>query len=315
MKEIIPNGSADIASLTETMTDRFWNMKVIGDNHISDLGTIKLRPYSPIPVLSDSSAIGVSLNDSAFSYHGIGGEVDSLGICASAPLNLCQLSSLTAIQGLFIGIAKKKDNEGVYTDASCSSLLLIKVFLQAYYNSNGSMNACLGSMYPNICDTVLVELHEIDPPYAAVYSSKEILGTDGMLEVLLPSTLNQSYYIILKHRNSLETWSSTPVAINDTLIFYDFSMDASKALGDNQIELSTGIYAIYSGDIINSIVGSNPYQDGIINQADLSKLEEDLISFKTGYQTSDLNGDQIVDQSDYSLLENNLNLGIQVIRP
>jgi hypothetical protein len=35
----------------------------------------------------------------------------------------------------------------------------------------------------------------------------------------------------------------------------------------------------------------------------------------TGYNAYDLNGDGILESADYSLLENNVSLGIQVVKP
>ena len=116
-----------------------------------------------------------------------------------------------------------------------------------------------------------------------------------------------SYYLVLKHRNSIETWSSSPVNyVAGSTISYNFTTSAANAFGNNMIQVdpSPVRFAIYSGDV---------NQDNIIDAGDLSQVEND-IDF-SGYISSDVNGDNYVDAADVSIVENNIDLGILVVTP
>ena len=79
--------------------------------------------------------------------------------------------------------------------------------------------------YPNVtnCDTMLVELHDATNPSIIVYSTLSILHIDGNSVLSLPnSMLNGSYYLAIKTRNGIETWSKLPVTISANTIF-DFA--------------------------------------------------------------------------------------------
>ena len=80
----------------------------------------------------------------------------------------------------------------------------------------------------------------------------------------------------------------------------------NNAYGDNQKEVETGVFAIYSGDIT---------QDGFIDILDQSILDNDLQNFASGYVLSDLNGDSFVDIVDQSILDNNIFNFVGVISP
>ncbi|MBL8008845.1 MAG: hypothetical protein JNJ56_15090, partial [Ignavibacteria bacterium] len=76
-----------------------------------------------------------------------------------------------------------------------------------------------------------------------------------------------NYYIVVKHRNSIETWSNVVALVrgDGSVYYYDFTTAACQAFGCNQILKGTK-YCIYSGD-------SN--QDGIVDASDLSAVEND----------------------------------------
>ena len=106
-----------------------------------------------------------------------------------------------------------------------------------------------------------------------------------------------SYYIVVKHRNAVQTWSANPVLMSASTS-YDFSNLAAKAYGNNEVLVASGIWALYSGDI-NS--------DENVDLLDASQLESDINNFEFGYQSTDLNGDGNVDLLDSPILELNIN--------
>jgi hypothetical protein len=114
------------------------------------------------------------------------------------------------------------------------------------------------------------------------------MQTDGTATCLFPS-MNNTYYVVIKHRNSVETWSSNPVMISGNSNYY-FTTALSQAYGSNQVQVENGIWALYSGDI---------NQDGVVDGIDYNDWENDSNNFAGGYFSTDLNGDGIVDGLDF----------------
>ncbi|MCY7363416.1 MAG: SBBP repeat-containing protein [Ignavibacteria bacterium] len=176
----------------------------------------------------------------------------------------------------------------------------INCFIQGFYNSSSDyMNG----------DTVKCVLRNNISPYSIKDSSKAIINSSGSGTFYFANALNGSlYYIVLNHRNSLETWSSSEHSFSANTLNYNFSISANKAFGNNQIHVDASPlrFAIYSGDI---------NQDDIIDASDLSSVENDASISLSGYVSSDVTGDEIIDASDISLIENNVALGISLVRP
>ena len=84
-----------------------------------------------------------------------------------------------------------------------------------------------------IADQITVELHDQNDYNLVVFSSPDIyLGINGLCTVTLPSTLSGSYFITIKHRNSVETTSALPVSFSVQMIPYSFNA-ASGAFENN----------------------------------------------------------------------------------
>lgn len=189
-------------------------------------------------------------------------------------------------------------------------LLNAKVFLQGYYSGGGQMADVLynQNIYANSTletDSVDFELHDVNPPYLQLYHRKVILKQDGSLLVRGIGQIGQPYYIVLKHRNHIETWSADPIILAQNTS-YDFSTDASQAFANNQTEVESGIWAFFSGDI---------NQDGVVDGLDYNEWESDNNNFGAGYLATDLNGDGIVDGLDFLLWEMNNNSFVGAIQP
>lgn len=190
-----------------------------------------------------------------------------------------------------------------------NATLNVRFFIQGFYD-NIVMKPVLfntdGVSSTNIVDTVTVELHSSASGYPVVVSSKTLLNTSGYATITCSSNLiGSSYYIVVKHRNSVETWSANPVNIvNGTN--YDFTSSANQAYGSNQMDLGSGIFAIYSGDI---------NQDGVITNDDMVSLDNDNSNFVNGYVTTDVNGDGVVSNDDMVMVDNNNNNFVGLIQP
>jgi len=148
-----------------------------------------------------------------------------------------------------------------------------------------------------------------------VETATAVLHTDGTLLASFSSSVTgNDYYLRITHRNSLETWSGSPVTMA-AVTNYDFTTAADKAYGSNQVEMEPGVWAIYSGDIIDAETGTVGNQDGVIESADYSQMENDVYLVTGGYVAADITGDGVVESADYSIIENNVYLVISVMRP
>lgn len=161
-------------------------------------------------------------------------------------------------------------------------------------------------------DTVSIELRNVSFPYSLVDQSNAILNTSGDAIANFYSAADATnYYLVVKHRNALQTWSKTPQAFSGGLLSYDFSTAASQAFGDNQLLIGTR-YCIYSGDVSDGI--SSGVQDGYIDIFDDSEIYND--SYGAIYRLlTDLNLDGFVDIFDDLIVYNNSYSGISAMYP
>ncbi len=180
--------------------------------------------------------------------------------------------------------------------------LNLKVFVEGFYKGSGLMTASLKntgiSNDATACDSVTIELRGANSPYALIATTKALLRTNGIADGVFPTTvLNGSYYIVVKHRNSLETWSKNTVLFNSSSMSYDFTTASTQAFGNKLKDLGDGRFVIYSGDVS---------RDGNINSTDFTQVKTNSGIFYTGYVIDDLTGDGLTESSDFSLVENNI---------
>lgn len=187
--------------------------------------------------------------------------------------------------------------------------LQVKVFLEGYYDTSGGiMRAALVNSGLSAdaleADSIQIELRKSVAPYNVVASAKTILSTNGYASLEFPYT-DSALYIVIRHRNSIETWSAAPVTM-DSSVSYDFTTSPAKAYGNNLATLNTSHFGIYSGDV---------NQDGMIESTDYLSVETDVLAILFGYYASDLTGDGVVESEDYRLIENNILKIIFVAKP
>lgn len=102
--------------------------------------------------------------------------------------------------------------------------LNLSLFIEGTYQGDKAMNPVLLNsgldMHPLISDTITVELHADTAPYSLISSTQAILKTDGVVSVYLPNgLLGGSYFIAVKGRNIVETWSKLPVVLNSSTTY------------------------------------------------------------------------------------------------
>ncbi len=185
----------------------------------------------------------------------------------------------------------------------------IRVFYYGAAQYTLNITAMIEGLYNGITmipDTVTVELRDTASPFSLVESKKIFLNSSGSGSAVFASaTGGIPYYIVLKHRNAVESWSSTGIAFSGSNLNYDFTTAADQTYGSNQVLKGTK-WCIYSGDID---------QDGRIDLRDLAQMDNGIHNSLTGYVPEDLNGDGIVNVNDMNIGEANAVQFIQSKKP
>lgn len=152
----------------------------------------------------------------------------------------------------------------------------------------------------NRTDPVTIELRNSNDPQIIYFSQNLFLDKNNLSSYFVFSILpvnNSEFYIVIKHFNSIETWTKVAAIYHENYLYlYDFTDAESKAYGDN-LKLVGSKYTIYSGDV---------NQDKFIDITDVSLIDNDALHFVSGqFLAADLNGDDIVDITDIQIAENN----------
>jgi hypothetical protein len=188
----------------------------------------------------------------------------------------------------------------VVTTCGGGASVNLKLFLQGYYAGSGSMYPVL--LFQAVAgatgletDTVYVELHDVIDPTIVVDVTTALILTDGTGTASFTTASAGTYWVVIKHRNTVQTWTANPVAIPATI---DFTTAAANAFGGNQVDvLGEGIFSMYTGDI---------NQDEYIDIFDFPDFDVDNQNFVSGvYVATDMNGDGYVDIFDFPVFDLN----------
>ncbi len=199
-----------------------------------------------------------------------------------------------------------------FTVPGGTATLNMHVLIEGYYIGAGLMN---GALSPTLSDTITLELHQLASPHSLILSLKEIADISGFCNFNIPGIYSGSqYYLVVKQRNSLETWSSLPVLLNSGTTVYDFTTASNKAFGNNMKDMLDGKWAMFSGDMSDANLGRG-FQDGVIESQDYGDMESAIAITLVGYVPEDITGDGVVESSDYSIMESNVSYTIAVMRP
>ena len=211
----------------------------------------------------------------------------------------------------FVSSGETEDYTVIVDNPQALKTLNLTVFMQGLLNpATQLMNKVMdenGEHFTGtIADQLVVKLAQASTPYAIVATSEILnLSQDGTCQVSFPETFGESYYIVVTHRNSVETWSATPVSFISNTIGYDFTDAAAKTYGNNAILLGSK-YCIYGGDV---------NQDGVLDTGDMSPVDNGASNYLSGYLPTDVNGDGIIDTSDMTIVDNNAGAYISVAKP
>ncbi len=198
------------------------------------------------------------------------------------------------------------------TVADCPVTVNLKLFLQGYYTGGSTMQPVLNNQgvaaLATETDTVLVELH--DPTtFALVDAAQGVLSTTGMVSATFAPHPFAPYVIAVKHRSTVQTWTKNPIPVNGASPLYNFSTAANKAAGDNQVNLGSGVFGFYTGDL---------NQDDFIDGNDFPQYSFESESgglYDGTYTATDMNGDGFVDSNDFPVFDTNIFNGVSAIYP
>ena len=202
------------------------------------------------------------------------------------------------------------ENCNFQVDEGCSVSLGLKIFFEGYYLGSGMMQPVL--LFQNVSgavgtetDTALVELRSTADPSIIVSSSKTLVLTDGTGTAVFNGAGPGTYWIAVKHRNSIQTWSAAPVTLPGT---YDFTSAITQAYLSNMVDaFGEGIFSFYSGDI---------NQDEFVDIFDFPDFDADNQNFvSASYVATDLNGDGFVDIFDFPPFDANNQAFIMSMHP
>ncbi len=166
-------------------------------------------------------------------------------------------------------------------------------------------------MFPNPDSTGIYIRRSVAPfdildTAAGISTHHFIIPPIYTISVPIESSLTESYFIVIKHRNSVETWSADPVSISQSdTTSYDFTTNQSNAYGNN-MKLTGTVWSVYSGDV---------NQDGAVDLTDVIFIYNEAASFATGYRVTDLNGNNMTDLSDLLIAYNNAADFVTMKRP
>ncbi|MEO8665314.1 MAG: PQQ-dependent sugar dehydrogenase [Ignavibacteria bacterium] len=179
---------------------------------------------------------------------------------------------------------------GIYRLCNTNIITLnLKVIVEGFYNVNA--NAL------NIRDTVSVYLHSAILPFQIVDSARCVIDSltfNGLC--FFNNAPDGTYYITVKHRNALETWSEEggETFVRGSINSYDFTNVITKSF-QSSAKLKGTKYCLISGDC---------NQNGVINAVDRATVIGQLGS--AGYLVSDLDGNGVVNAVDRAIIVSNL---------
>lgn len=183
---------------------------------------------------------------------------------------------------------------------AAKTLALSSVLLEGLYAGSGIMRQAWNETGPQfaagVADQITIELHDANNYATIVWALPGVaLSTSGSAEINIPAAHSGSYYISVRHRNSITTISAQPVSFVGSTVTYSFAVPAS-VYGANLKAAADNYYLIYGGDA---------NQDGAVDTGDYVPVVNDASRYTTGYTYTDLNGSGSVDTGDYIIMVNN----------
>ena len=199
----------------------------------------------------------------------------------------------------------------------------IKIYLEGYYNANTKLmrtelaeqallpllqpfggepyqyqgTESVPSMPTNIADWILIGIREAADYQTILCNKAVLLRSDGLLvdldaseEINFDCIPPGTYYVSITHQNHLSVLTNGPIELNETATLYDFTLDVTAALGEQQLKLIDDKYYMNSGDFdCNGIINNTDYN--------LWKTRGAAINL---YVPADADGNGVINSLDYN---------------
>ncbi|MFZ1322011.1 MAG: hypothetical protein WAT71_10700, partial [Ignavibacteria bacterium] len=289
-------------------TGEIWNSNILSGKSIDNLSPPMVSPFTASPV-SNNVRLNWGKNPAQdlmnyLIFRSTSPNIDPNSepiFATTTDSTYLDTSPLNGNYFYFIVAQDIHNNKSPVASAQSPKITLnMTMFIEGFYNAFSNSQ---------VSDTITVYLRNQISPFVIADTAKAVLSANGSSELFFGNATTGYYYIVITHRNTVETWSANPVSMTiGSSMNFDFSNDASQAFGNNMLQVDTSPvrFAVYSGDV---------NKDGIVDVADAGLIDNDVFSFISGYVVTDLNGDEFVDLSDFAIADNNLFNFIGMVRP
>jgi len=256
--------------------NRYWNVTQSGITGFTCNATFK---YMPADVIGTENLIYcVRIIPTAVDYFSV----------TNAATDILTANGLTQF-GTFTGVQQL-----------ANKTLNLTARIEGLYIGGGNMRKAQGvsgNQFPGTtADQISVELHNSASYANKIFTVNNVnLSTTGTSTITIPGLHSGSYYVTVRHRNSIETTTAAPVSFAGGTINYSFSSPA-QAYGGNLQLMAGGVYAIYSGDVD---------QNNAVDTGDMTPVDNDASNYLGGYIVTDVNGDGGIDTADMTIVDNN----------
>lgn len=293
------SGSTDAVRLAKftngvNANSRFTNVISSGDysNQYLSIKVTYNRTANTWSLFVDSSSTGFPQSDPRNTVTQTGTAQDSSFTSVSLPYFGAMWNHATSGSDSLI-------IDDIYVPDIPSTTLTLKSIIEGHFET--------GATKLNISDSLRVYLRNAASPYQIMDSSISVIDSVTFTGIFSFENIQSgNYYIVVKHRNSIETWSNLPQSFTaGSNNNYDFTNAITKAYGDNLL-LKNGKFCIYSGDV---------NLDGTIDATDILSIFNDLTVVTEGYVVTDITGDNFVDISDELIAYNNSTEVVSAIIP
>jgi hypothetical protein len=207
------------------------NIKMISVPSTFCNGDTVLIPYQALGFIDDGNSFELRMSDAAGSFASPTTLASNSGTASGSfnaviPFNITP-SSNYRLQIKTTSSTHNSPVKGPLAVDVCSLRVNLRMLIEGLYIGSGTMTNPLYlngiSSDPSDADLIQIELHESFAPYTSVSSLTTVLKTDGNAIALFPGAVyGGSYYVVVKHRNSIETWSKFPVVFSTPELFVNF---------------------------------------------------------------------------------------------
>ncbi|MBI2419222.1 MAG: T9SS type A sorting domain-containing protein [Ignavibacteriales bacterium] len=283
-----------------------WRSNILGGYAVDNLSPVAVKNFIILPA-GAANRLSWQLNTEPdmkqyLIYRNTANTIDPATATAYAVISDSTYTDNTPLQGeafYFVAAQDIHNNIGPVSNLPAPNAAVnLSAFIEGFYNEQTD---------EQIADTIKVYLCSTTAPYVKVDSATALLSTAGAASIKFFNAVTGNYYLVINHRNSIETWSKLggEAVAKGASISYNFSSEAAQAFGNNMKQKGSR-WCLYSGDA---------NQDGIVDFSDLTLIDNDSYNFMSGYLVTDVNGDQYVDFGDLTICDNNSYNFVQVMKP